>query len=78
MAIGTEYILDGKLVEIGLANRFQDSIRNSKVTKCETKEIELKILKAEPTTVLIVKSSLITSPKNITSVDEYKEVLDNC
>ena len=53
-------------------------IRNSKVTKCETKEIELKILKAEPTTVLIVKSSLITSPKNITSVDEYKEVLDNC
>ena len=75
MAIQTEYMLDGELIEVGFAKDFQESARNSKVMRFEKPEFEMKILKANPEAVLVVKST-IGSFKKVNSVSHYNETLD--
>lgn len=76
MAISSEYVFEGNLVEVGFAKDFQDSARNSKITNYKDKELEMKILKANPEDVLIV-SSTINSPKVIVSVESYNEAINS-
>lgn len=76
MAISSEYVFEGNLVEVGFAKDFQDSVRNSKITNYKDKELEVKILKANPEEVLIVTST-INSPKTITSVESYNEAIES-
>ena len=70
------YIVNGEFVEIDKAQKFQDSLRQSKVVKCSNTDIENKIFRTDPRATIIVKST-INSPKTIISVESYnKEFLE--
>jgi hypothetical protein len=75
MAISSEYVMGEQMVEVGLAEKFQASVRGSKVLSFEKNPtLEFKILKANPSDILVVISTL-TSPKQVMSVESYDELL---
>lgn len=75
LELSAEYTLDGELIEVGFAKEFQESVRNSQVIAFNSKALELKILKTQPTEILVVKST-IDSPKKINSVELYSDYME--
>lgn len=67
-----EYLLGNEKIEVGYAQEFQDSARNSKVVTFENDTIKLALYEADPKDLLVV-SSTINSPKKIISVEKYNQ-----
>lgn len=63
---------DGTISEIDFAEVFQDAVKNSKLIDFKDKSLMKKIMKAEPTDLIIIKFKINTS-KLILSVDFYNE-----